>query len=344
MELKRRFTVLLLGLLMLFPGTSLAELDNSKGVLVSLGDSITSGYNLANPESEAFPYLINKDRYHVQNLGVPGWTSGDLLQALLFDETYKEAISTANVITLFIGSNDFLQALKLEDILRNPSLFDPEKMEKDIQEATDVFSKNLKQIMNIVQSDSSASIILYTIYNPVISDESFLWELVYFIADEMIKDLNNNIISNYHSPHNSVEVVDAYSVFSRNQASYIITGDIHPNAAGQQQLADLAITALLKPITGEELSEENVLDTDVDLLDDENDTKTKKEKTNINEEKEQDKELFSLKTPYFNKFMDTFVLVTKYEYFTYFVAGFVGLFILWFLVAIRKRKKKRRAI
>lgn len=345
MERKRRIVLLLLALLIVFPCTSFAELDESKGLLVSLGDSITAGFNLSDPETESFPYLINNDRYTVQNLGVPGWTSGDLLEALLFDETYQNAISTANVITIYIGSNDFLQALKLEDMLRNPSLFDPEKMEKDIKDATDIFSSNLRQIMDIVQSHSAATILLYTIYNPVISDESFLWELLYFIADEMINDLNSNIISNYNFPYNNVEIVDAYSVFSRNQEAYIISGDIHPNADGHKQLADLAITALLKPLEEEgQIVDDNIVETDMHLLDEEEMAKSEEE-TNLSDNFDRDKDVFtSTDIPFSKMFVKTFEELKTHPYFTPFLAGCVTLVLICFIFLLKKRKKKAKSI
>lgn len=93
----------------LFPFAAMAEETQVR--YVAIGDSISSGYGLAAPETEAFPSLIAQDSgYTLTNLAEAGEISVSLL-AKLENTEMAEAISTADVITLTIGGNDMLAAL-----------------------------------------------------------------------------------------------------------------------------------------------------------------------------------------------------------------------------------------
>lgn len=94
---------------MLFPFAAMAEETQVR--YVAIGDSISSGYGLAEPETEAFPSLIAQDGgYTLTNLAQAGETTVSLL-AKLENAEMAEALSTADVITLTIGGNDMLAAL-----------------------------------------------------------------------------------------------------------------------------------------------------------------------------------------------------------------------------------------
>src|ERR1700730_8454693 len=63
--------------------------------LVGLGDSITFGYNLGannnQPSQYAFPFLMGEDTHlHVRDLGIPGWTTSDLLNAIKHNEQFRD--------------------------------------------------------------------------------------------------------------------------------------------------------------------------------------------------------------------------------------------------------------
>lgn len=93
----------------LFPFAAMAE--ETQGRYVAIGDSISSGYGLEAPETEAFPSLIAQDNgYTLTNLAQAGETTVSLL-AKLENAEMAEALSTADVITLTIGGNDMLAAL-----------------------------------------------------------------------------------------------------------------------------------------------------------------------------------------------------------------------------------------
>ena len=109
--MKRKFLAILLSLAMLFtllpPGAALAASPS----YVALGDSITTGYGLAEEET-AFPTTVaNNVGATLTNLAADGETSASLLTKLQTDGSVKTAVSDADVITITIGGNDLMDAL-----------------------------------------------------------------------------------------------------------------------------------------------------------------------------------------------------------------------------------------
>ncbi|WP_165347092.1 SGNH/GDSL hydrolase family protein [Gottfriedia acidiceleris] len=110
----------------LFSTTALAKDENvnpyEKIDLVGLGDSITFGFNLGTtnniPSNYAFPFLIGENaNLVVRDLGVPGWTTDNLLQAIKYDTNFRQSVKHTDYITLDIGNNDLLHTLKTSNNL-----------------------------------------------------------------------------------------------------------------------------------------------------------------------------------------------------------------------------------
>jgi lysophospholipase L1-like esterase len=230
------FVVLLLS--MVFSHTVFAK---SKQSLVALGDSITFGWNLSptndRPSDLAFPSLIanSEDDYRLNNLAVGGATSGDLL-ALLKTKTYRHAVTHASVITLEIGSNDFLQGAKsiIEKLLGIPG-YNPTPADMQlIGLITNQYSMNLAAIIGEIRSVTKAPIILYNIYNPFYGIDLQAGALLAF---------TNTFIKSYDSDP-SIVTVDAFLAFAGKQNNLVLPKDVHPNIEGQKVLAKLGLKAL----------------------------------------------------------------------------------------------------
>jgi lysophospholipase L1-like esterase len=174
---------LILALSTFFSSFAFAE-GTSKPNLVALGDSISFGYNLGdtnnntNPSPSAFPNLIQSGNFNVTNLGVPGLISTRLLANLSIPAA-QAAIGNADVITLFIGSNDLLQdpevKLAMEKLAAAPSEgFPPGTLElilnaaiQAANEPKELIESNLNKIFNSInQINPNAQVILYNLYNP----------------------------------------------------------------------------------------------------------------------------------------------------------------------------------
>lgn len=235
-----------------FPYSSFASpLKKSRSTLVALGDSITFGYNLEenndSPSPYAFPYLIgSKLNKKVENLGVPGWTSSDLLQALQ-TEKFRAAIKQAKIITLDIGSNDILRLASQYGLLNPENAQKPIELtaeqQKGFEQAIQQFADNLPTIIrNIKQLAPSAKIVLYNLYNPFPSSYRYLHPL----SETMIGQLNTIIDNNATLFH--LKIADAHAAFDEKQYSLVrlSQNDVHPTKEGQKVLAKLGEQILRK--------------------------------------------------------------------------------------------------
>jgi lysophospholipase L1-like esterase len=236
-KLLNLFLVVLL-LSMVFSNTVFAK---SKHSLVALGDSITFGWNLSltndHPSDKAFPSLIanSEDDYRVSNLAVGGATSGDLLN-LLKMKSYRDALTRASVITLEIGSNDFLQGAKsiIEKLILIPG-YSPTMADMQlIGLITNQYNMNLAAIIGEIRSITKAPIILYNIYNPFYGIDLQAAALLAY---------SNAFIKSFDSDP-SIVVADAFSAFAGKQKILVLPIDVHPNIDGHKVLAELGLQAL----------------------------------------------------------------------------------------------------
>lgn len=228
-----------------------SERKSHHSSLVALGDSITFGYNLGenndSPSKYAFPFLIGVQlKKNVENLGVPGWTSDDLLQALK-TEKFQTSIKKAKIITLDIGSNDILRLASQYGLLnpenaQKPIQLTPEQ-QKGFEQATQKFSENLPVIIkNIKQLAPSSKIVLYNLYNPFPSASTYLHPF----SETIIGPLNIIISNNAKKLH--LPIADAHSAFDENQYTLVrlAQNDVHPTMEGQKVLAKLGEQILNK--------------------------------------------------------------------------------------------------
>jgi lysophospholipase L1-like esterase len=112
------FRALIAMLLLCLPGcgggsTSGSSKTNWK--YVALGDSLAVGLIAQQgyvPRYASYLQSDNNAIVQVQNLGVSGWQSADLLNALRTDTNFRNAVSAAQVITWDIGGNDLAHAFR----------------------------------------------------------------------------------------------------------------------------------------------------------------------------------------------------------------------------------------
>ena len=79
----------------------------------ALGDSLASGLIAQEGYVTRYANYVNVDTgatVNTTNLGVPGWHSGDLLNALQNDAAFRASIQSAQVVTFDIGGNDVANA------------------------------------------------------------------------------------------------------------------------------------------------------------------------------------------------------------------------------------------
>ena len=240
-KLIKIIVVLLLASLLVAPG-AFAKSDNAKESLVAVGDSIPFGLNLGqtnqNPAKTSYPYLIGKlADLRVRNLGVPGWQSDQLLEALQTDQKYRQAIIHSDYVAVTIGNNDLLAILReaATESGGNQALFQQLLQLKLSQ--SDVFS-NIQQIITEIRSLTDSPIVLYNVYNPF-----QLTDPLHYVADGILPNINA-AFAGLAFANEDVYLADAYTAFGNNQALYVLPGDIHPTNAGQAKLAEIGLQAL----------------------------------------------------------------------------------------------------
>lgn len=149
---KSLFVVIFTALTLLFSTTVTATEQEESLTVVSLGDSITFGWNLEQPQTppvqseNAFPFLIGNGNTEVLNVSYPGWTSTQLLEAIKTVKA-KQMLQQAETVTLSIGANDLLQAIELSKIIDNQQPVDPEALQQKVTAATAQVYNNITEII-----------------------------------------------------------------------------------------------------------------------------------------------------------------------------------------------------
>lgn len=219
-----------------------AKNENAKESLVALGDSIPFGFNLGQtnktPAKTSYPYLIGADSdLRVRNLGIPGWQSTQLLDAIETDQKYRQAVDHADYVSVTIGSNDLLAILRAAagESGGNQVLFQQLLQQK--LASSNVFT-NISETIEEIRSLTDAPIVLYNVYNPFQLNDP-----LHYVADSVLPQINTAFTGLAFS-NSDIYVADAYTAFGNNQATYVIQGDIHPTNAGQAVLAHIGLDAL----------------------------------------------------------------------------------------------------
>ncbi|WP_054971079.1 SGNH/GDSL hydrolase family protein [Alicyclobacillus ferrooxydans] len=231
--------------------SSTANSATKAPMLVALGDSITFGYNLPDtnhnsvPSQSAYPYLIGKaDHMKVSDLGIPGWTSTDLLNALS-SANFDRVIQSANVVVIDIGSNDLLHLSGplLQQAQANPTapIQLTQQQQAAFQQAITTFGGNITKIVAGVRKMTNAPILLYNLYDPFPPGTGVN------TVTEQLEAVENGLIAQVSASVPNVTVVDAHKAFAGQQTTFvrIAEGDVHPTLAGQGVLAQIGETALL---------------------------------------------------------------------------------------------------
>lgn len=251
-------TVSLMSIATAFAGTNLHSNFHSRRAgthtLVALGDSITFGYHLpgSNPVTDtpsplAFPFMLGRFQWDsVKDLGVPGLTSSGLL-ADLQTPAYQQAVKSASIVTVDIGSNDLLGPAAEDGLLtpgQSPTQLNTNlgKLESQVPLILGNLRNNMGAILSKVRAlNPHATVLVYNLYNPISTQES---PALHEDGNLLLGNMNQIIAGAsavYHDP-----VADAYDAFAGRQQYLVLPGDVHPNRLGQLVLAWVGEKALLQ--------------------------------------------------------------------------------------------------
>ena len=210
---------------------------------LALGDSLADGALATEGYVARYESYVNQDtgaNVHTTNLGVPGWHSGDLLNAIKTDTDFRNNISNAEVLTWDIGGDDLANAhdnftkgtcggTDNQDCLRN---------------AVATFKTNWDSIISsLLELRSTSDTIIRTmdIYNPYVNSD--LQAGTFDQLEPYLDDVNNYIHST--AAANNIPVANVHEAFNGSDGrtdpsslGLIAVDGFHPNDDGHKVIAD----------------------------------------------------------------------------------------------------------
>lgn len=230
----------------------------NKPLYLALGDSLSYGNGASDRNQTSFVALVHQalgPSYGLLNLGIPGYTSDDLLNrgeldsALAEIQRRKDDGITGNEVagvTLEIGGNDLL-GLYFKLVIPGTcptvteALARPQCVQA-LQDALNRFQPNLETtLQRLHEADSGIPIFLMTLYNPFSGTTGAVDQLGQLTLegqpDTPFPEGLNDIIRT-EAAANGAHLVDWYPLFLGKSKEYIAQDLIHPNDTGYGVLAD----------------------------------------------------------------------------------------------------------
>ncbi len=211
--------------------TKLKEKTEEKSELnyLVLGDSVARGIGSEKPGSHGYSSLVAKglaeDDIPLQliNRGVIGQTSKQLT-GYIRTPNIRQKIREADLISLTIGGNDLLKVALQND--------DPFRILTDFDRIQSGYKKNLDSIlMEIRTLNREAPILITSLYNPVLPQESF-----FKVSNRLLKSWNigmKEVAYTYRLTH----VVDVTDRLTAGKGDWL-SDEIHPNDRGYRWMAE----------------------------------------------------------------------------------------------------------
>ena len=209
-------------------GACLPALAAGRTYYVVLGDSISRGAGIRNPNEACYGRIIaNTNGYDYANFGVDGNMSDDLLSKLYRDTGVINAVKAADIISISIGGNDFLRD-------NMPAMIAKGLVEDygQIDRIVSGFSENFNVIIaKIKEYNPGALLLVQTLYNPM--EGTAVVNKVYAQALSQL----NAVYTDYAAAHpGEIEIVDVAAAFA-GKSGLIAIDTIHPNAEGNYLIA-----------------------------------------------------------------------------------------------------------
>lgn len=204
---------------------------------VALGDSLASGMAAINggrSYADAYAQMLRRRtarEVKLDNLGVPGLTSAELLDSLRHNADVRAAVSKADIVTWDIGGNDLIETA-VQIAAGNCGGSDGLAC---LPQARDEFEQRWTAIVDelaTLRRSPRVRLQTFTLYRPFatvrgVREDALLAEL----------DARNDIILDSQGQH-GVQVADVADTFADGQQSDLIDDDgLHPTQAGHRVIA-----------------------------------------------------------------------------------------------------------
>lgn len=274
----------------MYPIMVYADTESYKEYL-ALGDSIAYGYGLSDRDTESYAakvakkYNINSSNF--KNLAVSGMTCEEFYEQIQKSE-YTNAIKSADLITISIGSNEllgiviravanvtgisendpdfannaqnaFLKASMTEKsnmLIKIYKFCTSEETKVEIENAIKTYNEKWeKSIQYIKKQNPSVTIVATEFYNPYYEVALASWDISGFV-DEYIKKMND-ILTSYSNSEKEYKIAKIYSAFNTtnprmtnvNISLTKFNVDPHPNVLGHEVICTKILDALSSSTT-----------------------------------------------------------------------------------------------
>lgn len=210
----------------------------------ALGDSLAFGAIAAQgyvPRYQSDLEVDANPNVVLVNLGHNGWHSGDLLNALQNDSTFRTSVSSAQVITWDIGGDDLLHAVNL---FNQGTCGGPDNQDC-LRSAVATFIPNWDTIVaEILSLRDPKQTILRTmdVYDPFITQEKAIG--AFAVIQPYLQQVNSHIATS--AAANGIPMAAVHQAFNGvngdedpSAKGYIAIDGVHPNDTGHQVIADL---------------------------------------------------------------------------------------------------------
>lgn len=238
----KRFIAALLAIFMVFSLTVSAFAEETatsdKLNYLLLGDSIAVGSGLLNPDDACYGRMVaNTNGYNYKNDAVNGLMSGGLKNMVKTNAEVIEDIKNADIISISIGGNDFLQSDWFIPVILSALVgymgIEEEKIIKN-------FYPNFCEVIDTIKEiNPDATILVQTLYNP-----RYVFLRATFARGVSI--LNNCYYQYLEENPGAYIIVDVASALS-NKVGFIAVDTVHPNSYGNKLIAK-EILATLKEL------------------------------------------------------------------------------------------------
>ena len=236
--MKKKIICVILCLCMILPLTLAAHAQEPLNYLL-LGDSIAQGYGVYNRDKACYGKIVaDTNGYSYTNYAVNGYRSCDLISQLGNPEV-NAAVENADIISLSIGGNDFLQQnlprIAVEMLAGNY------KIVNDVKE---IFAENFAEIIGTIKElNPDVVILVQTLYNPM----KFVLGDFYGLATVRVNEAINEYLD--ENP-DAFYLVDTAPVME-NHPECVAVDTVHPSAVGNVAIAEVVLEKLYELGLGE---------------------------------------------------------------------------------------------
>ena len=208
---------------------------------VLIGDSITEGYGIDNPDEACYGRIIaDTNGYTYRNFGRVATDSDDLAERLQEGSNYdywygiRDAVADADIISLSIGANDYLAN---DDVYRLAAGALFRLNNKKLDAIAEHFYDNLCVIIAEMRAlNPDAVILLQTVYS--------VWYGFAANAFDASAQRCNRMIEKYDREHPGMVTICDISPAMNGKPENLADDCVHPNAQGNVAIARLILAQL----------------------------------------------------------------------------------------------------